>query len=201
MSSGAQLIVPQFDTGTERLFVGDGNDYYDLLNPQECQDVRDYLLDSSLFPAIDVQNRIASTAIPTTANTVLVLPTKVVETDGLLYDTSTGVITFTRAGIYQHILMLNVVSTANRTIYAAAELWDGSQWVKSRYSARQMSVTSNTDGQVVFQSNNKWAAGSQIRFTLWASGACTTQSVDLPGTTAGTQTVPAIRLLYSGNVG
>lgn len=43
MNSGAQLIVPQFDTGTERLFVGDGNDYHDLLNPEECQDVRDFL--------------------------------------------------------------------------------------------------------------------------------------------------------------
>ena len=97
--------------------------------------------------------------------------------------------------------MLNVVATANRTIYAAAEVWDGSAWVKSRYSARQLSVTANTDGQVVFQSNNKWNAGQQLRFTLWASGACNVTSVDLPGTTAGTQTVPAIRLLYSGHVG
>jgi len=201
MSQGAQLLTPLYDTGTGKLFIGDGNDFHDLLNPEECQDVRDSLAAHALLPAIDVQNRVASTAIPTVANTVLVLPTKVVETDGLLYDTTTGVITFTRAGTYQHILMLNVVSTSNRTIYAAAEVWDGTQWVKSRYSARQLAVTSNTDGQVVFQSNNKWEAGAQLRFTLWASGACTTQSVDLPGTTAGTQTVPAIRLLYSGNVG
>jgi len=41
MTQGAQLLVPQYDTGTGKLFIGDGDDFYDLLNPQECQDVRD----------------------------------------------------------------------------------------------------------------------------------------------------------------
>jgi len=43
MTQGAQLLTPVFDTGTGKLFIGDGNDFHDLLNPEECQDVRDYL--------------------------------------------------------------------------------------------------------------------------------------------------------------
>jgi hypothetical protein len=40
MTQGAQLLTPLYDTGTGKLFIGDGNDFHDLLNPEECQSLR-----------------------------------------------------------------------------------------------------------------------------------------------------------------
>jgi hypothetical protein len=145
-------------------------------------------------------DRTAAIAMSTTANAVLILPIKITERDGITYDTATGVVTFTKAGIYSHNMFLNVVAPANRIIFACAEIWNGTAWAKSQYSARQTGVTTTTDGQIMFASNNYFPAGTQLRFTLWASGACQLATEDIPGVPAGTQTTPAIRLLYTGNV-
>jgi len=100
MSSGAQLIVPQFDTGTEKFFVGDGNDFYDLLNPQECQDVRDYLQGAAgPVATIDfVENPI----VPTTERTMFW------DAEYKTLAVTTGVPGVTlQLGQEQHILCLN----------------------------------------------------------------------------------------------
>jgi hypothetical protein len=189
----SRLLVPLNADGS----AFTGTPYPNWINPALTVSVNPPLL---TYGYLDAQDQSASVAVSTAAATVLILPTIITQREFIKYDAATGVITFERSANYRHNLMLNVVATANRTIYAAAQLSTdgGTTWANSRRSARRSDVTSNTDGQVMFNSNNYFAANTKLRFILWASGACTIQSTDLPGVAAGTLTVPAARLLYTG---
>jgi hypothetical protein len=142
---------------------------------------------------LDVQQRASSTAIAT-APTTLILPT-VAALSGIQYDAATGIITLPESREYSTFLLLNVSTSGNRSIYAYVEVDTGSGFVPSRYSGRDISVGSQTDGQVNTVSRNYFEGGTRLRFMLWASGAATLTTVDLPGTTPGSVTAPGARLL------
>jgi len=153
-------------------------------------------LSSQVSFYLDAQNRIASVAVPTTPTTI-VWPTVITDTSEQ-YNFSTGVITLPFDGIYNFQFFYNISSGQNRTLYSYVEVWNGSAWIISRYSTREISITSTTDGQYTFVSTNYFKANTLIRFTFWASGACALVSTDAPGTVAGTATIPASRVLITG---
>mgnify|MGYP000063471004 CR=1 FL=1 len=155
-----------------------------------------YILNKPGNLALDVQNRSASVAVP--ISPVVVTPQTIAVTNGITYDTATGVVTLPETNTYTVFTMMNVATQNNRTLFTYAEVNLGAGWIISRYSAREMQVNSQTDGQIVTVSINLFQAGTQLRFPLWASGTnVTLTSVDLPGTTPGTVTTPAYRILIA----
>lgn len=153
-------------------------------------------LSPQVFFYLDAQNRAASTAAPTTPTTV-VWPTVVTDTSGQ-YNNSTGAIVLPFDGVYSFQFFYNISTASPRVIYSYAEVWNGGAWVISRYSTRDISITSTTDGQYAFVSTNYFKANTLIRFTFWASGSCNLVTADAPNTVAGTATIPATRLLITG---
>jgi len=120
----------------------------------------------------------------------------------MTYDSSTGVYTFTNGGVYSLNLTMNPISTAsNKNMYFYAEENTGSGWVVKRYSARTTLLKNTTQEQRVFTALVYFAAGTQTRHYVWGESATITlNSVDLPGTPAGTITVPALRVSWAGGL-
>lgn len=150
--------------------------------------------------SLEVLETSASVAIPTTPT--ILKPTTTIRSQGITYDSSTGVITFVNGGSYSLTLMLNVIaSVSNRSVYFYADIDTGSGFAISRYSARTSLLTATTQEQRLFASSNYFAAGTKLRLYVWGSGTgMTLNSVDVPGTTAGTVTVPAVRLMWAGSL-
>lgn len=151
-----------------------------------------------LHTALDIQLQAASTALPTVASTQLIPPTIVSQTGGVSYDNGTGIFTSLINGNYVTNIMLNVNVAAARSFYFYTTINTGSGFVNNRYSARQVNLTSPTDGQIIFTSTNFFPVGVQFKFYFWCSGTGTMDSQDLPGTTPGTVTVAAQRILITG---
>lgn len=148
--------------------------------------------------AIDLQLRTASTAIPTVAATTLILPTIVSNTGNIQYDSGTGILIAPISGIYTTTIAFNVSVPAARVFYFYIDVDVGAGFAPSRYSARQISLTAATDGQILMSSTNFFPQGTRFKFYFWASNTGTLVSTDIPGTTAGTVTVPAARVMISG---
>lgn len=148
--------------------------------------------------ALDVQNRAASTALPTTP-TQLIIPTIITMIGGIGYNTGTGVYTSPQSGVYDTVIQFNVSVAAARTFYFYIENDLGAGFVINRYSARQVNVGTASDGQILIASSNYFPAGAQFRFFFWVTGgAANILSTDVPGTTPGTVTVPAARVMITG---
>jgi len=139
-------------------------------------------------------------ALPTTPTVIKPVTTSAAV--GMTYDNTTGVYTFTNGGVYALNLTLNPISTAsNKTIYFYAEENTGSGWSIKRYSARTTLLKNTTQEQRVFTAIAFFAAGTQTRHSIWGESATITlNSVDLPGTTPGTATVPALRVSWAGGL-
>jgi hypothetical protein len=115
--------------------------------------------------------------------------------DGFSYNTSTGEITVNTTGTYSFTLTINASpSASNKKVYFYYSLDTGSGYVIDRYSARYQEVINNTPNQIVITTSAYYAIGTKIKFYLWGDATITLNSVDLPGTTAGTVTSPAARL-------
>lgn len=149
---------------------------------------------SITYPYLDLQDRSATIAIPTTP-TLWKPPTIVTSSGGMLYDSSTGVITLPESRAYSVFTMSNISTTGARTLYTYVDVDVGAGFAASRYSGRRMSVSSAIDGQVVTVSRNVFQAGTKLRFYLWTSGATDAVTTDLPNVAAGTVTSPAFRFL------
>ena len=149
---------------------------------------------------IDVQTTTSGIALPTTPT--VIKPVTTVGSNGITYDSATGIYTFTNGGTYSLTITLNAVaSAANKTIYFYAEENTGSGWVIRRYSARSRLLATTTEEQSLFSASINFAAGTQTRHTIWASSATITlNSTDVPGTTAGTVTIPALRVSWEGGL-
>lgn len=150
--------------------------------------------------SLEVLDTSASISVPTTIT--LLKPTTTVVANGITYDSSTGEIVFTNGGSYSFNLLLNAKTSAtNKQVYFYAEEDTGSGWVPKQYSARQFTIDKSTTEQRVFVSSNRFAAGSKLRLYLWASAnTVTLVTEDLPGTPAGTVTLPAIRMMFAGSL-
>lgn len=160
-----------------------------------AQDV-DAPFPSGTYPALDVQNRVASVAMPTTP-AVLIPDTVVVSSGGMLYEPLTGIMTVPESRAYSFIISLNLSVPGARSIYGYAEVDTGGGFAPSQYSCRRIAINAAIDGQVVFVSRNIFPAGTRLRFMIWSSASATAQTTDAPSTPPGTVTVPAWRILVA----
>lgn len=155
---------------------------------------------NAISNSLEVRDTSASVAIPTTP-TVYKPPTTI-RSQGITYDSATGVITFVNGGSYSLALMLNATSSSsNKYIYFYVDEDTGSGYAIARYTARSSFLNSTTQEQRIIVSSNYFAPGTKLRMYLWGSASgITLNSVDIPGTTAGTVTIPASRLMWAGSL-
>ena len=149
---------------------------------------------------IDVQTTTSGIVLPTTPT--VIKPATTVGSNGITYDSSTGIYTFTYGGTYSLTITLNAIaSAANKTIYFYAEENTGSGWVIKRYSARSRLLATTTEEQSLFSASVHFDVGAQTRHIIWASSnTITLNSTDVAGTTAGTVTIPALRVSWEGGL-
>ena len=151
------------------------------------------------YPNGEIRLTAASTALPTTP-TLFTSPSVVTE-QGISYNNATGVLTINVSGSYTLSHTLNCSpSAANKKVYFYVEesTDGGSTWVIARYSARQLELINGTETQLVIVGSRYYAMGTKIRYYLWGDATVTLKTTDLPGTTAGTVTLPAYRLTLAG---
>ncbi|MES2730021.1 MAG: hypothetical protein V4621_08025 [Pseudomonadota bacterium] len=152
----------------------------------------------AIFGFLDGTDSVASVSIPTVP-TVFTVPTVSSSNNNILFNTVTGVITIAQSGTYQSVFLLNAFNTVATTIFFATEVDTGSGFVAIPNSGRQMNINTNINGQVIFVSNNFFAAGTRLRVYIWCSSASaifqTTSLAALPG---GAVSVLAKRVLISG---
>ena len=138
--------------------------------------------------------------LPTTPT--IFQPSGTVTNSGITYDSSTGIWTFLNGGSYSLTFMLDATaSAANKTIYFYVDFDTGSGFVTQRYTARSRLLAFTTEEQTLFTSSNYFEAGTKLRFYLWSNSATVTlNSTDVPGTPAGTVTIPACRISWEGGL-
>ena len=148
--------------------------------------------------SIDAQKR-SSTAlsIPTSTTTPFFWDTVVNEVGFQAYDPLTGVFTCPFNGIYTFTFRFNATaSSGTRQMSAAAEVWNGSAWVKSEFSAVSDAVRSGEARQVVFVSPVRFSANTQVRFPFWCDSLISIAN-GIPANSTGF-TTPASRLMIVG---
>ena len=154
---------------------------------------------SPILPAtLDGIDLSASISPPTTP-TVLTVPTiQVIQNIG--FNTSTGILTISKAGNYQTAILLNTVASATTTVFYALEVDTGSgTFVSVPTSGRQQTVNVNINGQVAFVSNSYFTAGLRARIYVWISGATATfQTIAQTALPGGPSSVGAVRVLITG---
>ena len=176
-----------------------------LLQPNYNVEVATVLVQSatigSLMVRVDKKNWFPSLQLLHLTNTVLpTVPTlfKPLITqynDGFTYSSATGEVTFLQSGSYSLSMQVNATpSASNRSMYFYLEKNVGSGWVPDRYTARLHELINNYAEQVVFTDSEYFAVGTKIRLVIWGMATVTLLSTDLPGTVAGTVTLPAFRL-------
>ena len=151
------------------------------------------------FPNGEIRLTAASTTLPTTP-TVFTAPSVILQ-QGMSYDNATGVLTINVSGSYALSHTFNCSpSAANKKVYFYVEesTDGGSTWVIARYSARQLELINGTETQLTIVGSRYYAMGTKIRYYLWGDATVTLKTTDLPGTTAGTVTLPAYRLTLAG---
>ena len=155
---------------------------------------------AAISNSLEVLNTAATTACPTTP-TVLT-PSTTVISNGITYNSSTGETVFTNGGSYVLSLTMNATTAvSNKFIYFYAEVDTGSGYAIRRYSARDAEITNSVTQQYLFTSSNYFPKGTKLKLYLWGSASgINFVSTDLPGTTPGTATVPAVRLMWSGSL-
>jgi len=155
---------------------------------------------AAISNSLELLDTTASQALPTTP-TVLKPPTTVISS-GITYNSTTGEIVFTNGGSYAFELMLNAdPSGVNRTIYFYADLDTGSGYATRQYSARSARLTVLGEEQTLFSSANYFTKGTKLKLYVWCSAATVNvNTTNVPGTTPGTVTIPAIRLLFAGSL-
>lgn len=155
----------------------------------------------SLLVRVDKKNWFPSLQLVHLTNTVLPTvptvfkPSITQYNDGFIYSSVTGEIEFTQSASYSMSMQINALpSASNKSMYFYLEKNTGAGWVPDRYSARLHELINNYAEQVVFTDSEYFAVGTKIRLVIWGMATVTLLSTDLPGTTAGTVTLPAFRL-------
>ena len=153
------------------------------------------------FSTADFQPGYSLDAVSTTASISLtaspqvVIPGTLVKNNGIQYDTSTGVITFTTAGVYPLLMTLNAYASASgQYLYLYSESNKGSGWVANMYSGREEQLVNSDVSQVVICSNTYRAKGEQLRFQMYSNDSkVSLKTITLAG--PGVY-VPAIRMQF-----
>ena len=155
----------------------------------------------SILVRVDKKNWFPSLSLLQLTNTILpTIPTvfkpQVTQyNEGFNYSSVTGEIEFIQSGSYSLSLQLNALpSASNKNMYFYVEKNTGFGWIIDRYSARTHELINNYAAQVVSTDSEYFTTGTKIRVYLWAMATVTLLSSDLPGTVAGTATLPAFRL-------
>lgn len=149
---------------------------------------------NSAGSALDAQSRIASAPVPTSP-TVFIWGTEVVDSLGM-YDPVTGEIVIPFTGNYTFLFLYNAITNGSaKQLYSAAQIWNGSAWISSEYSTRQLYIAQGVKNVATFVSANVFAAGTRLRFVTWASASGVTLETEniLTG-----YTIPAARLMVTG---
>jgi len=163
-----------------------------------------YHISSAQYASInnhgDFMTTTSGISLPTVPT--VIKPVTTVSASGIAYDSATGIYTFTNGGTYTLNMSMNPTTTAsNKLLFFYAEENTGSGWTIKRYSARTSLLKSSIQEQVVFTASVYYAPGTQTRHNVWAETATfTLNSTDLPGTTAGTVTIPALRVSWEGGL-
>lgn len=143
-------------------------------------------------PSVQIMDTSVSVVLPTTP-TVFKPPTTSYN-EGFTYSSGTGELTFDNNGSYTVVIQVNAQpSASNKYIYFYVEENTGSGWVINRYTARKLELVNATEQQMTITATRYFAAGTKIRHVIWGDATVTLRSTDLPGTTAGTVTLPAFR--------
>jgi len=147
----------------------------------------------------DVQTTTSGIALPTVPT--IIKPVTTVANNGITYDSSTGEYTMVNGGTYSLNISLNATASGvNKVIYFYAEEDTGSGWDIRRYSARYKRIGVLTEEQTVFTASVFYNPGTKTRHNIWADATITLNSTNLPGTTDGTVTTPAIRVSWEGGL-
>jgi hypothetical protein len=117
---------------------------------------------------------------------------------------SAGVFYFKVSGTYDFVFLLNPATDGAgiHTFWTWAEVsTDGTNWTQARSSLRRYYMPNNSESQILFTSGNRFDAGTYLRFPIrTTTGDHDMAAVDLPGSVAGTLTVPAIRIMITGKI-
>lgn len=148
---------------------------------------------------IEAYDRTASIAISTTPT--LLIPGSFLPpvSEGITYDTATGVFTFQYAGVYSLSISLNIRgSNANQVVYVYAQKNVGAGWANTANSGKAYKLTNGVDVQFTNPQSVYRAAGEQTRYYIYASASGPTLTTQSLPTVTPTVYVPAIRIQYAG---
>lgn len=155
------------------------------------------MIRAPVFPiALEANSIAASTAIPTVANTPLILPNVATAVGGMEYNTTTGEITIPLTGVYSFVMTINPSAGTNTDLYFYSTIDRGSGYVVIPSSGRRVSISGPTEGQVAFASESWFPQPSKLLFHLWSGAPLDAVTQTLPGG-AGAY-IPAIRLQITG---
>lgn len=144
------------------------------------------------FPSIEILDTSTSVVLPTTPT--VFKPLTVAYNDGFTYNSSTGELTLLNTGSYSISISFNALpSASNKNIYFYAEVNTGSGWSPIRYSAKELELINQQETQVNVNLAEYFPKNTKLRFNIWGDATITLKTTDLPGTTAGTVTLPAYR--------
>ncbi len=148
------------------------------------------------FPSLVLLETGSGIVLPATPT--VFKPSTIGYNDGFSYSAGTGEITFLTSGSYNLSGTINATpSAANKHIYLYAEENTGSGWQIVRYSARDIELENGTEEQVNISSARYYKAGDKLRLSIYGDATVTLNSTDLPGTTPGTVTLAAFRLMIA----
>lgn len=144
-------------------------------------------------PNLELLETTATVTLPTIPT--VFKPSTTVRNEGFIYSSVTGEIEILNSESYGVTITLNAEPNAsNKYIYFYSEEFNGASWVINRYSARKLRLENQAQEQVVISANRYFPVGYKLRLNIWGDATVTLKSADLPGTTAGTATLPAFRL-------
>lgn len=148
---------------------------------------------------IEAYDRSASIAIGTTP--ALLLPGSFLPptSEGITYNSATGVFTFQYEGVYSLSIALNLkASTNNQIVYVYAQKNVGAGWVNTTNSGKAYKLTNNVDIQFVNPQSVYRVAGEQTRYYIYANtSGPTLETLTLPGISPAVY-IPAIRIQFAG---
>jgi hypothetical protein len=144
--------------------------------------------------AYDRTPSIALTSTPT-----LLIPNSYTNSNGITYNTSTGVFTFGYAGEFSLSLSVNAIATAaNQYVYIYAQNNLGSGWVNNTNSGKYYPLTNGVTTQIVYSQSVSRVAGQQVRYYIYSNDSKVSLTTQTLPTVSPSVYVPAIRIQYSG---